>query len=222
MDLPQACLFDLDGVLLNTEPLHGQAWKETAEVFGKTLTTKQLNLLKGRQRKDCAKKIIEWLNEAINEKDVLAVHQPLAKKHLSGAKAIPGAEDLVRWCATNNLPIALVTSSTSESVKFKTKTHKWIDLFSIRVQGDDPYLKQGKPAPDPFLLAALKLNVNPQRCWAIEDSLSGVQSAIAAGCQVWLLETTRGNQKKLKSNLQGSNPLRISRLSEILDQLKNM
>ena len=61
-------------------------------------------------------------------------------------------------------------------------------LFSIYVLGDDKSLKKGKPAPDPYLLAAKKLNIAPQECWAVEDSISGVTSALRAGCFVLFLK----------------------------------
>ena len=84
--------------------------------------------------------------------------------------------------------MALVTSSSSESFQIKTAPHKWINLFSVIVLGDDKLLAKGKPAPDPYLLAAEKLNIAPQECWAVEDSISGMTSALEAGCFVFLLK----------------------------------
>ena len=55
------------------------------------------------------------------------------------------------------------------------------------VCGDDPELKAGKPEADPYLLAAKRLNVQPEHCWAFEDSEAGTQSALSAGCIVWRL-----------------------------------
>ncbi len=58
---PKACLFDLDGVLLDTEPLHGAAWAKTAATYGTHLTEKKLFFLRGRRRIDCAKQVLEWI-----------------------------------------------------------------------------------------------------------------------------------------------------------------
>jgi beta-phosphoglucomutase-like phosphatase (HAD superfamily) len=60
-------------------------------------------------------------------------------------------------------------------------------MIQVRVYGDDPALAAGKPAPDPFLLAAKRLGRNPVDCWAFEDSAAGIEAAVAAGCQVYAL-----------------------------------
>ncbi|HGY5532033.1 MAG: HAD family hydrolase [Prochlorococcus sp.] len=219
MHLPAACLFDLDGLLLDTEPLHAQAWSETADFFGTSLSRSQLITLKGRRRLDCAEQINNWLDSPVGNEQLLAVRQPIAKQLLSQAKAMPGAEELVRWCDDNKLPMALVSSSTSDAVAFKSLNHSWLALIQTRVLGDDPSLKAGKPAPDPFLLAAKRLAVKPSTCWALEDSQAGSRAALAAGCQVWLLNNEQEaclNSDKSPSN---KNPRRITELKTVLEYL---
>jgi beta-phosphoglucomutase-like phosphatase (HAD superfamily) len=83
--------------------------------------------------------------------------------------------------------MALATSSARAAVEVKVAPHPWMALISERVHGDDPELGDGKPAPDPFLLAARRLGVPPEACWAFEDSAAGVASALAAGCRVHVL-----------------------------------
>ena len=85
------------------------------------------------------------------------------------------------------LPMALATSSSRSAVELKSSPHPWLQLITVRVHGDDPQLRQGKPAPDVFLLAAERLGANPAECWAFEDSLAGCLSAHAAGCLVHVL-----------------------------------
>ena len=145
MDLPEACLFDLDGVLLDTESLHGQAWSHTASAFGTKLSKSQLMMLRGRRRLDCAEQIIRWLKKSISIDELLSIHQPIAKKLLSQTTEMSGAKDLVQWCSSHQIPTALVTSSTSESVALKSLPHSWLNLISTRVLGDDPDLSAGKP-----------------------------------------------------------------------------
>ena len=219
---PEALLFDLDGVLLDTEPLHGKAWKETAASFKTSLTKNQLELLQGRRRHDCARQLADWINQPNEIEQILKIHQPISRELLKQAKAMPGAEDLINWCFSCKIPIALITSSTSSSVLTKTSPHPWLDCFSTKVQGDDPSLKTGKPSPDPYLLGAKRLKANPRRCWAIEDSLSGTQSALSAGCQVWVLknESNKNMILKLENNL--NKPFYIENLSTLLNKLKEM
>ena len=213
MKSPKACLFDLDGVLIDSEPLHGKAWEKTAAYFNKKLTNTQLNLLKGRTRVDCGKQLIEWINKSIELKELLAIHHPISKRLVKKAQAMPGAEDLVKWCVKKGLPIALVTSSSKESVQNKAEPHSWMRFFPTKVQGDDPSLAAGKPSPDPYLLAAKKLNIKPEFCWAIEDSISGTNSALNAGCLVWVLN------KEKKSKEFDTNPIYITELKDVLNHL---
>tara|TARA_B100000965_G_C19373864_1_gene661589 strand:- start:60 stop:758 length:699 start_codon:yes stop_codon:yes gene_type:complete len=187
-NFPKAILFDLDGVLIDSEPLHGKAWKETAALFNLNLSYRQIKLLRGRRRIDCANELVKLISKTVKTEDVLKIHKPISKKLMLTAQAMPGSESLIQMCNQNKIPMALVTSSSSESLRVKTGHHKWMNLFSIRVLGDDKLLAKGKPAPDPYLLAAEKLNIAPQDCWAVEDSYAGVSSALNAGCFVLFLK----------------------------------
>ena len=218
-DFPKAFLFDLDGVLIDSEPLHGKAWKETASHFDINLTNDQLKLLRGRRRIDCVNELVKLVPKEVKTEEILRIHKPISRRLILTAKAMPGGETLVKKCYQKNIPMALVTSSSYESLKIKTKQHKWMSLFSKMVLGDDNLLANGKPAPDPYLLAAKKLYVAPQKCWAVEDSVSGVSSALKAGCFViYLNENSEGLIEKdlLKKN---NNLKRIKQLKEIEQML---
>ena len=219
---PKAFLFDLDGVLIDSEPLHGQAWEKTASVFNLKLSPDSLRLLQGKRRVDCAKQILTWINDPPELKELLAIHKPISRKLIIKAKAMPGSEKLVRWCFENNLLIALVTSSSRESVKIKCAPHEWLNIFSERVLGDDPLLLNGKPYPDPYLLAATTLKVNAKDCWAIEDSISGATSALKAGCTVWFINTDKEQSIDTKLDYSEKRLIRVSDLNIVLKALKDI
>ena len=214
-NFPKAFLFDLDGVLIDSEPLHGQAWKETAALFDLNLTYNQLKLLRGRRRIDCAKELVKLIPKEISIEYLLSIHKPISRRLILSAQAMPGSESLLKWCYKHNIPMALVTSSSSESLKIKTSHHKWMNLFSITVLGDDKLLVRGKPAPDPYLLASKRLNISPQECWAIEDSISGASSAIEAGCNVLFLKEKSNQLKKDIFNNQNNNLKEINHLKDV-------
>ena len=220
MHFPQACLFDLDGVLLDTEGLHSEAWLKTATTFGSTLNDEQLTKLKGQRRIDCAQEIINWTKGEQSVEELLKIHQPISRKLMLNAKEMSGAKDLILWCISNTLPMALVTSSSASSVEFKSASNTWLKLIETRVYGDDERLKHGKPAPDPYLLAAEKLNTSPGSCWALEDSYSGVISANSAGCQVWILDPKNNIESQEFPVKRLTKPYRIKSLKEFLSQLK--
>ena len=217
---PKAFLFDLDGVLIDSEPLHGKAWKETAALFDLNLTYDQLKLLRGKRRIDCANELITLIPKAVKPKDILNLHKPISRQLILNAKAMQGGESLVRRCHENNIPMALVTSSSTESFKIKTSSHRWISLFSVMVLGDDKLLAKGKPAPDPYLLAAEKLNIAPHECWAVEDSISGVSSALEAGCFVFFLKEKHPEVSKKEVFDKHINLKNITNLQEI-EQILN-
>lgn len=190
---PAACLFDLDGLLLDTEPLHARAWQEAASHFGRPLSSDELLQLRGRRRLDCAEQVLGWIAEQREgeklptAEQLLAVRQPIAERLLPAARPMPGAAELVRSCREHAIPMAMATSSSRQAVALKAAPHPWLALIETRVHGDDPELGAGKPDPDVFLLAARRLGVAPQNCWAFEDSAAGAQAAAAAGCLVHVL-----------------------------------
>jgi len=188
---PAACLFDLDGLLLDTEPAHARAWQAASSHFGRPLSEPELRALRGRRRLDCARQVRHWIAAAggprLSSEELLAVRQPIAEALLAEARAMPGAEELVQACHRLAIPVALVTSSSRSAVDQKLAPHPWMALIRERIHGDDPELDEGKPAPDPFLLAARRLGLAPQVCWAFEDSQAGVAAALAAGCRVHVL-----------------------------------
>ena len=214
-NFPKAFLFDLDGVLIDSEPLHGKAWKETAALFDLNLTLNQLKLLRGRRRIDCANELIKLIPKEVRAEDLLSLHKPISRRLILTAKAMPGSESLIKRCHQHNIPMALVTSSSTESLKIKTEHHKWMKLFSIKILGDDKLLSKGKPAPDPYLLAAEKLNIPPQECWAVEDSIAGVSSALEAGCYVFFLKAQSEDLSKKEDLDQHINLKQITHLKEI-------
>ncbi len=188
---PAACLFDLDGLLLDTEPSHAEAWSRAAAHFGLQLTPERLLQLRGRRRLDCAQQVQTWIEAdcqlQVGCEALLARRQPIAEQLLALAPAMPGARALVQRCQQLSIPMAMATSSSRAAVALKAAPHPWLAAIAVRVHGDDPELRRGKPAPDVFLLAARRLGVDPRASWAFEDSPAGAQAAKAAGCQVHVL-----------------------------------
>ncbi|UPM50405.1 HAD family phosphatase [Synechococcus sp. A10-1-5-1] len=188
---PAGCLFDLDGLLLDTEPLHAQAWQQAARHFGRALSEGELMQLRGRRRLDCADQVRQWISasglDVPSTEALLAIRQPIAEALLIQAQPMAGAQALVQRCLDLGLPMALATSSSGDAVKLKAKPHPWLEAIQERVHGDDPELKRGKPHPDVFQLAAQRLGVSCEESWAFEDSPAGAQAALAAGCRVFVV-----------------------------------
>ena len=221
---PAACLFDLDGLLLDTEPLHAEAWQQASSHFGRVLEAEELLALRGRRRHDCADQVRQWIGgsgaAAVPSREtLLAVRQPIAEALLIHAAPMPGAPELVRHCQALEIPMALATSSSKAAVELKAAPHPWLACISVRVHGDDPLLQRGKPAPDVFLLAAERLGVDPNLCWAFEDSPAGVQAARAAGCRVHVLPPNHLSSQQRQELYPGIDRF-LSSLEEIVGELQ--
>ncbi|MEY4431203.1 MAG: hypothetical protein RLZZ533_1139 [Cyanobacteriota bacterium] len=211
MVLPAACLFDLDGLLLDTEPLHARAWQQAARHFGRELNAEELMALRGRRRLDCADQVRGWIaadgGPALSSAELLAVRQPIAEALLVQAPPMAGAPELVEHCHRQGIPMALATSSSREAVALKAAPHPWLERIGVRVHGDDPELERGKPAPDVFLLAAQRLGVLAAACWAFEDSPAGAAAATAAGCRVHVLPPPHLDGAALECSYPGGHTL---------------
>ena len=182
MFIPKAVFFDLDGVLLDTESINRKIWSKTIEKLGIKKNYIDVKSFEGITRKDCAKLISEFTNKDISIENVLSIHKVFFKQNMKDIKPIMHSEELVDKCLSLNIKLALVTSSSNESFIKKSKEHQWLNKININVLGDNINLKNRKPFPDPYLLAASTLNIKNEECFAIEDSFAGFMSAFNSGC----------------------------------------
>ena len=220
MEFPEAILFDLDGVLLDTEPLLANAWSETAKEYNHCLSKNKLLELKGRRRIDCAKKVHKWINKENSIEELLLIQKVKVAEQLTKAKPFKGAIDLINFCINIKLPIALVTSSSSESFKIKSSVNPWLNLFQIKILGDDKSISAGKPSPDPYLKALKLLDVDPNKTWVIEDSYAGSVSGLKAKCNLFLFSKDIEILNKLINEFTNEKIQKINELSEIIFYLK--
>ncbi len=178
-------LFDLDGVLLDTERFYTQATQAVVGRFGRTFDWSIKSRMIGRPESESARVLVDALQLPISPEEYLAERAALLESLMPGAEPMPGAFELTRALAARGVPMALATSSPKRLYDLKTERHrKWFELFRAIVLGDDPRVGRGKPAPDIFLVAAKELGAEPGACLVVEDSPAGVAAARAAGMQV--------------------------------------
>jgi pseudouridine-5'-monophosphatase len=177
-------LFDLDGVLLDTEPLYTAATQAVVGRFGKTYDWSLKRNTMGRDARLSARFILEQLSIPLTPEAFLKERAPILESLLATSPVVTGAERLVRDLAARAIPIAVATSSDRHLFELKTKPHDWFDCFGAVVCGDDPRVTAKKPAPDIFLAAAADLGAEPWQCVVVEDSPAGVEAALAAGMRV--------------------------------------
>ncbi len=178
-------IFDMDGVLLDTEKFYTEVTQQIVGRFGKRFTWELKSQMMGRSPLVSARLLVEALELPLSAEQYLQEREGLLEELAPSAEPMPGAVTLVRSLHAAGIPLALATSSHRRLFELKTRRHgEWFSLFSAVVVGDDPRLGALKPAPDIFLLAARELGAEPSDCLVVEDSPAGVQAARAAGMQV--------------------------------------
>jgi pseudouridine-5'-monophosphatase len=177
-------LFDLDGVLLDTERLYTEATQTIVGRFGKTFTWAIKRDAMGRDARVSARMVLEGLGVPLTPDEFLAERGPILEALVARCEAREGAEAFVKLLHASGIPIAVATSSDRYLYELKVRSHPWFELFDAVVCGDDPRVSAKKPAPDIFLVAARELRAEAAGCLVFEDSLAGVEAALAAGMRV--------------------------------------
>jgi HAD superfamily hydrolase (TIGR01509 family) len=181
----QNVIFDMDGVLLDTEPIYTEVTNRITSRYGKPFDWSVKADMLGRPAMDSAEYLIAKMDLPIRPEDYLRERTPMLEELLATAGAIPGAEVFTRELHRRGVPIAVATSTDLRLFGVKTSGHReWFSIFTTIVCGDDPRVRRGKPAPDIFLAAAQSLGVDPSSCVVVEDSPLGVAAALAAGMRV--------------------------------------
>lgn len=180
----RAVIFDMDGVLLDTEPLYTQATNTVLAPFGQRLTWELKRQIMGRDPLFGAELVLSSLDVALEPLVYLEQVDAELRRLLVDTQAMPGAEQWLSELRGLEVPIAVGTSSSRERFELKTRRHLWLRQVSPIICGDDQRVESRKPAPDIFLAAATDLGVAPAHCVVFEDAPSGVAAARAAGMQV--------------------------------------
>lgn len=182
------CIFDMDGLLLDTEKIYEKILRDLIKSYNSTYPWATRMKVMGTTEQRTVSIIVNDLKLSCTVDEFLKKFREKQLVDLAGAPLMRGAERLVRHLHQHNIPIALATSSGADSVEVKTKNHQEVfDLFHHKVMGSsDAEVKEGKPAPDIFLVAASRFpgKPSPDQCLVFEDAPNGVTAGVSAGMQV--------------------------------------
>ncbi|BCR90279.1 haloacid dehalogenase superfamily protein [Aspergillus chevalieri] len=226
----RACLFDMDGLLLDTEDKYTLVTNTILQEYGKPLLPWNIKAqLQGRPQPEASRIFHDWAKLPITPEEYLKKQATLQAKLFPESAPLPGVETLLaRLASTKNSdnPVHLALATSSHSKNYQMKTEHLQELFDVfpasqKVLGDDTRIGKGrgKPLPDIYLLALETINtglrvkgeeeVKPEECLVFEDAVPGVEAGRRAGMRViWcphpgLLEAYKGREEEVLAGLTG-------------------
>lgn len=213
---PVAVIFDMDGLLVDSEPVWEVVEDALLTARGKVLSSDIRNPLIGLRMHDFWSQMRTSL--ALEEEVDVLIAEVVARfldGLPDGALERLSASELIRFLADRRVPIAIASSSPRAIIDGVVEARGWDRFFPVRVSGDD--VPHGKPAPDIYLETARRLGVKPEQCLALEDSRNGARAAVAAGMlTVAVPDLSHGTPE----GLAAITPLVVESLGDVLRALE--
>lgn len=185
-----AVIFDMDGLVLDTEPTYFKAWQQAAKTMGYSLSDNFCESLSGLHYQAVTEQLLKHFGtdfnlQCFNELSGLYWHEQITRY---GINIRPGFNELIETLMQLNIPYCLATNSSAINAKECLAFAKLTHVFTHIISRDD--VLQGKPEPDIFLKAADILNIPIQQCLVLEDSHAGIVAAKSAGAYaIWIPAT---------------------------------
>jgi beta-phosphoglucomutase len=190
-------LFDLDGTIVNTDPIHYQAWREILEIHGLEIDEHFYQTrISGGTNAQIVKEILPQLSPTEGEK-LADEKEALFRQRAMDIQPLPGFTQLITWTQKHQLKRALVTNAPRLNAYFMVELLGIKDIFDTIILADDCIA--GKPDPIPYRKALQVLNESGETGIALEDSPSGIRSAVGAGIPTIGITSTH-NPHSLKAN----------------------
>jgi len=184
----KAVLFDMDGLMVDTESLSTEAFINSAKAQGYNMTKEETLKVLGFTKASIYQFWIDYFQGTnVDGKKLVDDHYEYIENVLYtvGPEKMPYVKELLKYLKENNYKIAVASSSDTADIKNnleKTKLEKYIDEIASGAE-----VENGKPAPDVFLLAAERLDVDPKDCLILEDSKAGIKAGKASGAMVFMV-----------------------------------
>ena len=184
----KAVLFDMDGLMVDTESLSTEAFINSAKAQGYNMTKEETLKVLGFTKANIYQFWIDYFQGTnVDGKKLVDDHYEYIENVLYtvGPEKMPYVEELLKYLRENNYKIAVASSSDTADIKNnleKTKLEKYIDEIASGAE-----VENGKPAPDVFLLAAERLDVDSKDCLILEDSKAGIKAGKASGAMVFMV-----------------------------------
>ncbi len=176
-------LFDMDGVVIDTEKLYTRFWMEAASDLGWPMTKEQALQLRSLGRGPGQQKLESFFGPKVRYDTIRARRIKLMDAFIAehGVEEKPGIRALLAFLKEQGIPCAITSSSSIPIIRAHLGNLGLLEGFTALCSGKD--VPRGKPAPDIYLAGAAALGLEPENCLAIEDSPAGIEAAWRAGCK---------------------------------------
>jgi HAD superfamily hydrolase (TIGR01509 family) len=176
----QAIIFDMDGLMVDSEPIARRGWEIVLAKYGRELDQHTYERMVGRRLEESAAIIIETYKLPLSRDNLAQIKEDeMVRLWAEGLPVMPGLHQLVACLNEQSIPWGVATSSRRHYALKVLAQLGLSDTCQAVAAGNE--VQRGKPAPDIYLLAAERMNIDPQYCLALEDSVPGGNAAIAAG-----------------------------------------
>lgn len=178
----RGAVFDMDGLMFDTERLVIRMWGEVSKKLGIPIPRTTLDRMRGHNARDCEAIFKEGLGESLDYDEGRRVLNELRDVYYEqyGVPVKKGLRELLAFLHEHHIRTALATSTSRPAAERLLRMAGVENDFDCRVFGDE--VENSKPAPDIFLAAAKALDLPPEACMVLEDSFAGIRAADAAGC----------------------------------------
>jgi HAD superfamily hydrolase (TIGR01509 family) len=174
-----AILFDLDGTLVNTDPLHFKIWQDLLQDFGLNIDENFYKTrISGGLNPIIVKDILPHLSAAENLQ-FCEYKEAVFREQASTLKRLNGLDKILNWTEKKGLKRALVTNAPRQNVEFMLSALDLTETFEPMILAED--VGVAKPDPAPYLQALKLLKINPEQALVFEDSPTGIRAAVGAG-----------------------------------------
>jgi HAD superfamily hydrolase (TIGR01509 family) len=199
----KAVIFDMDGVILDTERHYVEAWQEAARSFGFDFRREHALMLRSLDLNDAEKLMKGIFGEEFDYFAIRELRKKLMVKRLDkyGLEKKPGIDELLDFLKEKNIKAAVATSTPIDLTLQHLEDVGLKDRFDRIVSAKQ--VAHGKPAPDVYLYACEQIGEKPDECIAIEDSPNGIKSAYAAGCKPIMVPDLTPPDEEIKLLLYG-------------------
>lgn len=211
----QGVLFDMDGLMFDTEPLWSESWAPALALFGLPFKEGLDQSARGSAGENLRAVIRSYYGPDCPAEEIIAAFDQIAhEKFLSPVPKKPGLDNLLDWLEARGIPMAVVSSSGEAVIRRNLDNWKMTSRFKAIISGE--MVTRSKPDPEAFLLGAKAIGVEPASCLVLEDSHNGVRAGAAGGFVTVMVPDLMPDTPEM----QGLYTLKCDNLNQVLDKLK--